>query len=194
MKGYDAHHILADAGKHTYNIDAIPQNFEKMISFSFDKFRFLDSLGFLPAGLDKLAGQESVRRRQRQSQIQTVQTALRAPTGNGRVRSGTCGGNTSGREAARPAGQSLRTAVRDHNVPGVSSEAVGAGPHSFCGRQVGCVQCISGWVLRESQTNGTSINGTRTVWTQKSQKAGRYAAFLPPVQSSISLSFTFCYS
>ena len=34
---------------------------------------------------------------------------------------------------------------------------------SKCGRQVGCVQSISGWVLRESQTDGTSINGTRTV-------------------------------
>ena len=30
----------------------------------------------------------------------------------------------------------------------------------------------SGWVLRESQTDGTSINGTRTVWTLKSQYLG----------------------
>ena len=65
---------------------------------------------------------------------------------------------------------------------------------SRCGRQVECAQCISGSVLRESQTDGTPINGTRTVWTQKSQKAGRYTALLPSVQSSISLSFTFCYS
>ena len=35
-----------------------------------------------------------------------------------------------------------------------------------CGRQVGCVQCISGWVLRESQTDDTSINGSRTVCTK----------------------------
>ena len=33
-----------------------------------------------------------------------------------------------------------------------------------CGRQVGCAQCISGWVLRGSQTDGTSINGARTVY------------------------------
>ena len=35
--------------------------------------------------------------------------------GNGRVWSVTCGGNTVGRKASRPAGQSLRTAVRDHS-------------------------------------------------------------------------------
>ena len=50
-----------------------------------------------------------------------------------------------------------------------------------CGRQVGCVQYISGWVLGESQADGTSINGTRTVWTLKSQKAGRHIALLPSV-------------
>ena len=48
------------------------------------------------------------------------------------------------------------------------------------------MQCISGWVLRESQTDGTSINGTRTVWTQKSQKAGRYnAAVRRPIMYAV---------
>jgi hypothetical protein len=35
-------------------VEAIPQNFEKMISFSFGNLRFLDSLAFLNSGLEKL--------------------------------------------------------------------------------------------------------------------------------------------
>ena len=54
LKGYDAHHIMGEAGKHTSKLQAIPQNSEKLISFSFDCFRFLDSFGFLSTSLDNL--------------------------------------------------------------------------------------------------------------------------------------------
>ncbi len=55
LKGYDAHHIISNAhllGKK--NINAICQNSEKFISFSFDKFVFKDSMAFLALSLEKL--------------------------------------------------------------------------------------------------------------------------------------------
>ena len=56
LKGYDGHHIIKQVGKHTSRFTAIPQNFEKMISFTVGHLRFLDSAGFLPqASLDSLA-------------------------------------------------------------------------------------------------------------------------------------------
>ena len=54
LKGYDSHLIISEIGKHTSKLTAIPQNFEKMISFSFSHLKFLDSMGFLTASLDTL--------------------------------------------------------------------------------------------------------------------------------------------
>ena len=54
LKGYDSHMIVSEVGKHTAKLTAIPQNFEKLISFSFSHLKFLDSLGFLSASLDTL--------------------------------------------------------------------------------------------------------------------------------------------
>lgn len=54
LKGYDSHLIMSEVGKHTSKLSAIPQNFEKMISFSFSHFRFLDSQAFLNTSLEKL--------------------------------------------------------------------------------------------------------------------------------------------
>ena len=54
LKGYDSHLIMSEIGKHTSKLSAIPQNFEKMISFTFSHLKFLDSMGFLAASLDTL--------------------------------------------------------------------------------------------------------------------------------------------
>jgi hypothetical protein len=51
LKGYDAHLIMSKVGKYTSKLSAIPQNYEKMISFSFSNLRFLDSAAFLSASL-----------------------------------------------------------------------------------------------------------------------------------------------
>jgi len=54
LKGYDGHLILSHVGKHTSKLSGIPLNYEKMMSFSFRKLRFLDSAGFLASSLEKL--------------------------------------------------------------------------------------------------------------------------------------------
>ena len=54
LKGYDAHLIVSEVGKYTSNLQAIPQNYEKFISFSFSNLRFLDSFAFLSSSLDTL--------------------------------------------------------------------------------------------------------------------------------------------
>ena len=54
LKGYDSHLIMSEIGKHTSKLSAIPQNFEKMISFTFSHLKFLDSQAFLNASLDTL--------------------------------------------------------------------------------------------------------------------------------------------
>jgi len=56
LTGYDSHLIVSEVGKHTSKLSAIPQNFEKMISFSFSHMKFLDSASFLNASLDTLVG------------------------------------------------------------------------------------------------------------------------------------------
>jgi hypothetical protein len=59
LKGYDAHHIFRAFQKvatEKDNVDCIPLNSEKYISFSFNKFRFLDSAAFLNSSLDNLLG------------------------------------------------------------------------------------------------------------------------------------------
>ena len=52
LKGYDSHHIISEVGKYTDNLQAIPQNYEKMISFSYGHLRYLDSMAFLSTSLD----------------------------------------------------------------------------------------------------------------------------------------------
>ena len=52
LKGYDSHLIISEVGKYTENLQAIPQNYEKMISFGYGHLRFLDSLAFLSSSLD----------------------------------------------------------------------------------------------------------------------------------------------
>ena len=54
LKGYDSHMIVSEVGKYVKNLQAIPQNYEKMISFSYGHLRYLDSLAFLSSSLDKL--------------------------------------------------------------------------------------------------------------------------------------------
>ncbi|CAM9729723.1 unnamed protein product, partial [Heterosigma akashiwo] len=57
LKGYDAHHIikeLAEQGGH--DIDLIPQNTEKYLTFSVDKkYCFKDSMSFLQGSIEKIA-------------------------------------------------------------------------------------------------------------------------------------------
>ena len=55
LKGYDSHLIVSEVGKHTSKLSAIPQNYEKFISFSFSHMKFLDSMGFLMSSLDSLS-------------------------------------------------------------------------------------------------------------------------------------------
>ena len=54
LKGYDGHLIVSEAGKFTSKLSAIPQNYEKFISFSFNNLKFLDSMAFLNGSLDTL--------------------------------------------------------------------------------------------------------------------------------------------
>ena len=72
LKGYDSHHIISTIGKTgvdiiTYTdekgkertkeqggISAIASNTEKLIAFSWRRYRFIDSLAFLNASLDRL--------------------------------------------------------------------------------------------------------------------------------------------
>lgn len=52
--GYDSHFIIREAGKFSQNIEILPSNGEKFITFSIDEFKFIDSFKFLSAGLDEL--------------------------------------------------------------------------------------------------------------------------------------------
>ncbi len=55
LRGYDSHLIMQGLGKlKNKNINCIPNNAEKYISFSIDKLDFIDSLQFMNASLDKL--------------------------------------------------------------------------------------------------------------------------------------------
>lgn len=59
LKGYDAHFILQSAHKPEFgfkDITCIPLNKEKYVSFSIDKYRFLDSFQFMSTSLEKLIG------------------------------------------------------------------------------------------------------------------------------------------
>ena len=56
MKGYDSHLIIKHYERHAnldFPINVIPNKTEKFVSFQIGKLRFLDSLQFLNASLDK---------------------------------------------------------------------------------------------------------------------------------------------
>ena len=58
LKGYDGHFILKGFKKNFFgkgNINCIPNNMERYLSFSIDNLRFIDSLQFMNASLDKLS-------------------------------------------------------------------------------------------------------------------------------------------
>ena len=55
LRGYDCHLIMQGLGKcKGKNLSCIPNNSEKFISFSVGNLRFIDSLQFLNASLEKL--------------------------------------------------------------------------------------------------------------------------------------------
>jgi hypothetical protein len=59
LAGYDAHLLLKAIGKrgdpYSIGMDCIPDNSEKFRSFSYNGFRFIDTMAFMQAGLDSLA-------------------------------------------------------------------------------------------------------------------------------------------
>eukprot|EP00760_Papus_ankaliazontas_P009483 PhM_4_TR14086/c5_g1_i4/m.107049 len=55
LRGYDGHFIIKSASYYTSNIRVIAQTFEKYMSFSFMKLRFIDSFLFMSDSLDKLS-------------------------------------------------------------------------------------------------------------------------------------------
>ena len=60
LKGYDAHMIIKEAYKikeelKVSNIKVIPNNYEKYMSFTIGKLKFIDTLQFMPTSLEKLA-------------------------------------------------------------------------------------------------------------------------------------------
>ena len=55
LRGYDAHLIFQAVEKKHGKISVIPNNFERYISFTIGRMKFLDSLQFLAASLDQLA-------------------------------------------------------------------------------------------------------------------------------------------
>ena len=56
LRGYDAHLIMQAIGKVDKNINCIPNNMEKYVSFSMGTMDFIDSFQFLPTSLEKLVG------------------------------------------------------------------------------------------------------------------------------------------
>ena len=57
LRGYDSHLIMQAVRKHHGRIDVIPHNYERYLSFTIGRLKFLDSFQFLPASLDSLAQQ-----------------------------------------------------------------------------------------------------------------------------------------
>ena len=56
LKGYDSHFIMQEIGKFNLNIDVIPTNSEKCMSFMWGKnLVFIDSFQFMASSLEKLA-------------------------------------------------------------------------------------------------------------------------------------------
>ena len=56
LRSYDAHLIMQAIGKVSDNINCIPNNMEKYVSFSMGSMDFIDSFQFLPTSLEKLVG------------------------------------------------------------------------------------------------------------------------------------------
>ena len=54
LKGYDAHHLMSVIGEFEKEVNVIPLNMEKYLSFKCENLVFLDSFQFLPSSLDKL--------------------------------------------------------------------------------------------------------------------------------------------
>lgn len=54
LRGYDSHLIMEEIGKITKNLNVIANTPEKYISFSTDKFNFIDSFQFMATSLEKL--------------------------------------------------------------------------------------------------------------------------------------------
>ena len=56
LRGYDSHFIMQEIGKFDLDIDVIPTNSEKYLSFTWGKILvFIDSFQFMASSLDKLA-------------------------------------------------------------------------------------------------------------------------------------------
>jgi hypothetical protein len=60
LKGYDSHHIIREAHKINQDIGqkdikAIPNSYEKFMSFSIGDLKFIDSFQFMSSSLEKLA-------------------------------------------------------------------------------------------------------------------------------------------
>ena len=83
LKGYDGHFILKGFKKNIFgkgNINCIPNNTERYLSFSIDNLRFIDSLQFMNASLDKLSSNLSLNEfvhTRRHSPSDTVHLLLR---------------------------------------------------------------------------------------------------------------------
>ena len=57
LRGYDSHLIMQEIGKFKMDVNVIPNNMEKYISFSLGKnLVFIDSIQFMPSSLEALAG------------------------------------------------------------------------------------------------------------------------------------------
>ena len=83
LKGYNGHFILKGFKKNIFgkgNINCIPNNMERYLSFSIDNLRFIDSLQFMNASLDKLSSNLSLNEfvhTRRHSPSDTVHLLLR---------------------------------------------------------------------------------------------------------------------
>ena len=57
LRGYDSHLIMQEIGKFGMEVNVIPNNMEKYISFSLGKYlTFIDSIQFMSSSLEELAG------------------------------------------------------------------------------------------------------------------------------------------
>ena len=57
LRGYDSHLIMQEIGKFKMDVNVIPNNMEKYISFSLGKnLVFIDSIQFMPSSLESLVG------------------------------------------------------------------------------------------------------------------------------------------
>ena len=54
LRGYDAHHIMTAIAEIQAELECVPSNMEKYISFSLGNLRFIDSFQFIPSSLDNL--------------------------------------------------------------------------------------------------------------------------------------------